>query len=91
MNVYLVQGESELVHAAKVHLCSISPKWVFRMALGVRHVVMLSCCRPPGVEGEDGDEAPPGEEPSAAPPAAALSGEAHLLALLHMKGIQAWG
>jgi len=57
---------------------------------------MLSCCRPPGVEGEDGDEAPPGEEPVAAPPAAALpaaalSGEAHLLALLHLIGVQAWG
>ncbi len=52
---------------------------------------MLSCCRPPGVEGEDGDEAPPGEEPAAAPPAAALSGEAHLLALLHLNGVQAWG
>ena len=52
---------------------------------------MLSCCRPPGVEGEDGDDAPPGEEPAAAPPAAALSGEAHLLALLHLNGVQAWG
>ncbi|KAL0040919.1 hypothetical protein WJX79_010031 [Trebouxia sp. C0005] len=30
--------------------------------------------RPPGVEGEDGDEALPGEEPAATPPAAALSG-----------------
>lgn len=49
---------------------------------------MLSCCRPPGVEGEDGDEALPGEEPAATPPAAALSGEAHLL---HLNSIQAWG
>lgn len=52
---------------------------------------MLSYCRPPGVEGEDGDEAPPGEESAAPPPAAALSGEAHLLTLLHLNGVQASG
>lgn len=46
---------------------------------------MLSCCRPPGVDGEEGDEAPPGAEPVAASPAsvppaaAATPGEGHPL------------
>jgi len=61
-----------------------------RLRYGCRAYAVLSCCRPPGVEGEDVDEGPPGEEPAAAPPAAALSGEAHLLALLHLSGVQAW-
>ena len=52
---------------------------------------VLSCCRPPGVEGDDNDEVPPGEESAAAPLAAALSGDAHLLALLHLNGVQTWG
>ena len=41
MNVYLVQGESELLHAVKVCLCSICLKWVFGMGVGVCHVVIM--------------------------------------------------
>ena len=50
------------VHMQKITLL----KHVDSVAWCLQLVASHSCCRPPGVEGDEGDEAPPGADPPAA-------------------------